>query len=66
MTPDSTLDERMRYVDRFGEWMAEFALPRTSGRILGWLLVCTPPAQSTDDIAEALHISKGSVSTSVV
>jgi DNA-binding transcriptional regulator GbsR (MarR family) len=65
VTPDRALDERMRYVDRFGEWMAEYSLPRSSGRILGWLLVCDPPAQSTGDLAEALHISKGSVSTSV-
>jgi hypothetical protein len=33
-----------------------------SGRIAGWLLLCTPPVQSLTDIAVALGVSKGSAS----
>jgi DNA-binding transcriptional regulator GbsR (MarR family) len=34
-----------------------------AGRILGWLLICNPPHQSADELAEALRASKGSIST---
>lgn len=36
-----------------------------AGRIMGWLLICEPPQQSMDDLAEALQASKGSISTSL-
>jgi DNA-binding transcriptional regulator GbsR (MarR family) len=38
-------------------------MPRGAGRILGWLLVCDPPLQSSDDLAAALQASAGAVST---
>jgi DNA-binding transcriptional regulator GbsR (MarR family) len=33
------------------------------GRIYGWLLICDPPQQSLTELAEALSVSKTSVST---
>jgi DNA-binding transcriptional regulator GbsR (MarR family) len=41
----------------------EIGLTRMAGRILGWLLISTPPHQSADELAEALQASKGSIST---
>jgi hypothetical protein len=38
-------------------------LPRMVGRVLGWLLICDPPRQSSADLARALGVSKGSIST---
>jgi DNA-binding transcriptional regulator GbsR (MarR family) len=36
---------------------------RTMGRVYGWLMICDPPQQSLSQIAEALSVSKASVST---
>lgn len=36
---------------------------RTMGRVYGWLLICDPPQQSLTQLAEALSVSKASVST---
>lgn len=52
------------------DWVEELAmlyerdgLPRMAGRIFAWLLVCHPPEQTMEDLAEALHGSKASMST---
>jgi len=37
-------------------------MPRMVARILGWLLICEPPAQSSAEIAGALGVSRASVS----
>jgi DNA-binding transcriptional regulator GbsR (MarR family) len=51
------------FVEDFGLFFEQFGLPRTAGRILAWLLICDPPHQTMDDLAEALQMSKSSVST---
>ncbi|MFY1687077.1 GbsR/MarR family transcriptional regulator [Plantactinospora sp. WMMB782] len=33
------------------------------GKLLGWLLICDPPQQTSGELAAALDLSKGSVST---
>lgn len=60
-TPDT--DAVMRFVDDFGAYFASFGLSRATGLIWAYLLIADPPEQSTSDLMEALHISKGSVST---
>ena len=60
----STLDEQLlHYIEDFGLFFEQFGLPRTAGRMLGWLLVCDPPHQTMDELAEILQVSKSSVST---
>ena len=54
---------RVQFVEDFGIALADLGLPRMAGRLLGHLLVCEPPEQSSRDIAEALQASKGSVSS---
>ena len=52
-----------QFVEEMGLYFDHWGLPRMAGRILGWLLICDPPRQSAGEIAEALHASKGSIST---
>jgi len=52
-----------RFVEAFGSYYAAGGLPRTAGRLIGWLMVCDPPGQSTSDLLKALGTSKSSVST---
>ncbi len=37
-------------------------MPRMTGRVLAWLLVCDPPEQTATQLAEALDASQGSIS----
>lgn len=50
------------FADRFAEVAEDLGLPRTVGRVMGWLLVCDPPLQSSRDIEDGLEISRASVS----
>jgi DNA-binding transcriptional regulator GbsR (MarR family) len=51
------------FVDATGElWSASYGLPRMTGRVLAFLLVCDPPEQTAAQIGEALDASKGSIS----
>jgi DNA-binding transcriptional regulator GbsR (MarR family) len=55
--------EEAEFVDRLGLFMEMLGGPRTMGRVYGWLLICDPPQQSLTELAEALSVSKASVST---
>jgi DNA-binding transcriptional regulator GbsR (MarR family) len=50
------------FADDVGLSYEELGFPRAWGRVLGWLLVCQPDFQSAEDLATALHVSKGSIS----
>lgn len=53
------------YVEQVGRFWEGIIGSRVAGRILGWLMICDPPAQSAADLMEALDVSAGSVSTQV-
>jgi len=53
------------FVERVGRWWEAGTGSRASGRILGWLMICDPPHQSSAELAERLQISAGSVSTQI-
>jgi len=55
--------EEAEFVDRMGLFFELLGGPRTMGRVYGWLLICDPPQQSLTQLAEALSVSKASVST---
>ena len=55
--------EILQYVEEFGLYFEQFSLPRTAGRILGWLLVCNPPHQTMHELVDVLQVSKSSIST---
>ena len=42
--------------------LSGMGLPQAYGKLLGWLLICDPAAQSGAELAAALGLSKGSVS----
>ncbi len=55
--------EVKNFVEDVGIFFEQSGLPRMAGRILGWLLICDTPQQSTSELIEALKASKGSIST---
>jgi hypothetical protein len=51
------------FIDASGAWVSKsLGLPRMTGRVLGWLIVCDPVEQTAAQIADALQASKGSIS----
>ncbi|HYF62461.1 MAG TPA: MarR family transcriptional regulator, partial [Herpetosiphonaceae bacterium] len=60
---DGEHHEQMEFVERVALTYERSGLPRIAGRILGWLLICDPPAQTAGELAAALGASKGSIST---
>lgn len=52
----------VEFVERVGRFFEGDAAPRTSGRLLG-LLLLEPEELSIDEIADALRVSRASVST---
>ena len=63
MTPDSPDNRLHDFAEQMGIIWERTAGSRMAGRILGWLLVCDPAEQTAADLAEALHVSAGSIST---
>jgi len=55
--------KEQRFVEEVAIVFEQTGLPRMAGRIFGWLLIADPPQQSTDELAEALLASKGSISS---
>ena len=60
---NNTQAEEQHFVEDVGIAFEQTGLPRTAGRIFGWLLISDPPYQSTSELAEALMASRGSIST---
>ena len=56
-------DKEQRFVEEVGLVFEQTGLPRMAGRVFGCLLISDPPHQSTDQLAEVLMASKGSIST---
>ena len=52
-----------QYVEQAAVAMEGMGMPRSWGRLLGWLLICDPPQQSSAELAAALDLSAGSVSS---
>ncbi|MCB9744512.1 MAG: MarR family transcriptional regulator [Alphaproteobacteria bacterium] len=57
--PDPALS---RYIEDAGLLFDELGGSRMTGRVLAWLLTCEPPEQSSEQLAEALGVSRGSIS----
>lgn len=63
MQTEGRLEELAGFAEEVGLFYEDLGYPRVWGRVLGWLLVCEPDAQSADDFAIVLHASRGSIST---
>jgi DNA-binding transcriptional LysR family regulator len=55
-------DEQL-FAAEVGTVMSGMGLPAAFGKLMGWLLICDPPQQTSTELAQALGLSKGSVST---
>jgi DNA-binding transcriptional regulator GbsR (MarR family) len=60
----SHMDEAAwNFIDATGEWWSKsYGIPRMTGRVMAWLLVCDPVEQTAAELADALGASKGSIS----
>ena len=55
-------DEEITFADHMGRHYARrYGFPPMVGRVLGYLLVCEPPAQSIAELSEALLASRSAV-----
>jgi hypothetical protein len=55
--------EERAFVEDVGILFEDFRMPRMAGRIVGRLLISVPAEQSSEQLAEDLDASKGSIST---
>jgi len=55
--------ERAGLVEEMGLIWAELGSPRMEGRVVGYLMFSNAPHVSTAELADALHASAGSIST---
>lgn len=62
MAEDPIGAERKAFAEEIGQYFEEHGLPRMEGRVLGWLMICHPPQQSAEELAEALGASRGAIS----
>lgn len=60
-----TAEQEKHFIEEVGLLFDQLGLPRTAGRIMGWLLVCEPPHQTMDELTEALGVSKSAISTTI-
>ncbi len=58
-------DHETTFVEELGQHLYSRGMQRMSGRMWAWLLICDPPEQTADDLAEALHASRGAISGAV-
>lgn len=63
MSPDTQLNLLHHFVEEMALMLETEGLPRMYGRVFGYLLVCEPRHQSSAQLAEALHASRGAIST---
>ena len=61
MQTEMTAEQR-ELIEEFGLLQEQMGATRMTGRVSGWLLLCTPPVQSLTEIAEGLGVSKAAVS----
>jgi hypothetical protein len=57
------VDEERPFADEMGMVLSGMGLPAAFGKLMGWLLICDPPQQTSTQLVEALGLSKGSGST---
>jgi hypothetical protein len=57
------VNQERLFAEEVGTVMSGMGLPTAFGKLMGWLLICDPPQQTSAQLAAALDLSKGSVST---
>lgn len=54
-----------QFVEAYSTLLEFQGLQRMAGRVFAWLLICSPPEQSSGQLAEVLHASRGAISTAI-
>jgi DNA-binding transcriptional regulator GbsR (MarR family) len=52
-----------QFAEEVGTSLSQLGMTPAFGKLLGWLLICDPPSQTSAQLAQSLDLSKGSVST---
>ncbi|WP_433511593.1 GbsR/MarR family transcriptional regulator [Nonomuraea sp. CA-143628] len=59
-------EQVLEWVERVAGFVsAEWGLAPITGRVLGWLMACDPPAQTAGEIADAIGASRASLTTNM-
>lgn len=59
-------DELLDFADEMGRFYARrYGLAPMTGRLVGWLMVCDPSAQTAADLAFALGVSRSAIGTAI-
>ena len=59
-------EQVLEWVERVAAFVsAEWGLAPITGRVLGWLMACDPPAQTASEIADAIGASRASLTTNM-
>jgi DNA-binding transcriptional regulator GbsR (MarR family) len=56
-------DAQAAYADTIGRYWESVGFSRAGSALLAWLMICEPAHQSQAELATALRLSRGSVST---
>lgn len=55
-------DGEAAFVEAMGQFLGSSGMTPMAGRMWGWLLICQPPEQNAEELAEELKASRGSIS----
>ncbi|MEV0237090.1 helix-turn-helix domain-containing protein [Nonomuraea sp. NPDC050786] len=66
MAPEDGRERMLEWVERVATFCGDaWGLAPITGRILGWLLICTPAEQSAGQIADAIGASRASMTSNM-
>jgi DNA-binding transcriptional regulator GbsR (MarR family) len=65
MKQTEATEQELHFVEELALGFERQGLFRMAGRVIGWLLICDPPEQTFNQLAEVLQASKGSISTAM-
>lgn len=60
---DSPTEAELDFTDAVAGFFAREGMPLIPGRVIGWLLISDPPEQTAAQLAEALQVSRSSISS---
>lgn len=61
-TPVALTDGERTFVEKVAEYYhVNDGMPHERGRVVGWLMICEPAAQTADDIARTLGVPRAAV-----
>jgi len=63
--PSAAPTAELEFVEAVALGLERQGLVRMAGRVIGWLLICDPPAQTFNQLVTVLGASKGSISSAL-